>query len=60
MAMSEYRKLEKEQNQLDRKLKQVASRRAGQLREEARISYCMHTPKKALRQLEERSRSRSW
>ena len=62
MAMSEYRKIQIEQCELDRKLDEIAARRAKERKEASKISYCMHTPKEAMRRLGERSRSRtrSW
>lgn len=58
MAMSEYRKIQLEQRKLDRELDQIASQKAKDWKAARRVSYCMHTPKEALRQLEQRARSR--
>ncbi len=60
MAMSEYRKIQIEQRELDRKLDEIAARRAKERKAASKISYCMHTPKEAMRRLGERSRTRSW
>lgn len=57
--MSEFRKLEREQNKLDRRLKEVASKRAKEITQRY-PSYCIHTPKEALRDIANRTIKRSW
>jgi len=59
VIMSEFRKLEREQNELDRRLKEVASKKAGEICKRY-PSYCIYTPKEALRNLANGIRKRSW
>ncbi len=58
MAVSDYKNGLQKQSDRDRRLKEIAAREAKARRTANRISYCMHTPKEAMRQLEERARSR--
>lgn len=58
MAQSEFRTIQLEQRKLDAKLDLIAAKRAREWKAETRVSYCMHTPKEALRRLGERARSR--
>lgn len=60
MVMSEYRKIKIEQHELNRKLDEIATRKELERRAANKISYCMHTPKEAMRSLGERSQTRSW
>ncbi len=58
MAMAKCRKAQLRQRELNRKLDEIAADRAKERRAANKVSYCMHTPKEALRELGERSRSR--
>jgi hypothetical protein len=57
LHMTEYEKIQQEQKELERKLDEIAVRRAKERRSRNRRSYCMHTPPEALRRLGERSRN---
>lgn len=56
--MTEYDKIQMEQKKLERKLDEIAARRAKEMRERNRKSYCMHTPPEVLRALGEANRKR--
>lgn len=56
--ITEYRKIQIEQKRLEEKLDEIAAKRARKRREKNKYSYAMHTPKEAMRKLEERPRSR--
>ncbi len=58
MAMTEYKKAQLKRCELKRKLDEIAEYRAKERRAANKASYCMHTPKDAMRELGERSRSR--
>lgn len=57
MPMSEYRKIQIEQRELDKKLDEIATRIAKARKERNKYSYVIHTPKEALKRLGERSRT---
>ncbi len=56
MSISLYDKLQLEQRELERKLDEIAARKARDKYEGMKPSYCMHTPKAAMQRLGERSR----
>lgn len=58
MAISEYRKIQIEQRELDRRLDEIAMRKAQQRSSGRKASYCMHTPKEAMQRLGKKSQSR--
>lgn len=52
--MTEFRKIQIEQRELDRKLDEIAAKKAKERQEQNRLSYCMHTPLEVLRNLGKR------
>ena len=58
--MTEYDKIQREQKELERKLDEIAARRAKERQERNRKSYCMHTPPEVLRNLGKRKFERNW
>lgn len=60
MAISEYRKIQIEQRELDRQLENIVDRKIKERKDASKVSYCMHTPRAVLRRLGDRSRPRTW
>ncbi len=58
MAVSDYKNGLRKQCELEQRLKEIAAQESKVRRAANRISFCMHTPKEAMRQLEEQARSR--
>ena len=58
MTLTEYRKIQMEQRELERKLDEIAVRHSRERCAKNRKSYCMHTPPEALCALGQRSRDR--
>lgn len=59
MSMTEYRKIQIEERKLRDKLDEIAAHKALERKAANKISYCMHTPKEAMRRLGDRSRFQS-
>ncbi len=56
MAITEYRKIQIEQRELDKKLDEIAEKKSKERCKKRRLSYAMHTPPEVLRNLGNRSK----
>lgn len=60
MAMTEFRKIQIEQRELDKTLDKIAEKKSKERRKKFKKSYPIHTPREALRNLGNRTIPKHW